>query len=243
VLEAPKELLVSRGQFDRLHLALVQTAARIGLLASYPSETACMFPVWDDVLTRQFTDLKRSGVSTQTFAETHFAMLTLLLSALDLRAVLDAQGDWLSARGPLSRLTSQWQVARTMFGFTRDELEIQQFTEGLQEALRVLELREASYVAWFAQLGTLLRSNTDAVAGTLMHRVRYVISQCAVLEGVINNSRSTRTPAIAREWFEREVNRGLFWWPPHNLASDQAVALAGEVDFTDSEAGSEDDDL
>ena len=109
------------------------------------------------------------------------------------------------------------------------------------EVVRVLELRERNFMEWFGLLGTMLRSNTDAVSGSLMNRLRYVISQCAILEGIVNNARSTRTPPIAREWFEGEVQRGLFWWPPHNLATDQAVALAGEFDFTESEEGTGDD--
>jgi hypothetical protein len=110
------------------------------------------------------------------------------------------------------------------------------------DAVRVLHLREQSYMEWFQLLGTLIRSNTDAVPGSLLSRLRYVISNCAVLEGIARNARSAATPRGVRSWFETQVERGRFWFGPENLAADQTVAVAGELEFTDSDdEGSEEE--
>ena len=102
------------------------------------------------------------------------------------------------------------------------------------ETVRLGGVRMGRVTEWLEHVSTLLRSSTDAGQGSLLTRLKYTISQTAILEGVIRNSRSRVTPAAIREWVAGQVDLGHFWWGVHNLADDQQVPVAGEFDFTDS---------
>ena len=91
------------------------------------------------------------------------------------------------------------------------------------EQLRIMHLHQGHMDAFLGHVGTFIRSNTDAVAGSLMSRVRHVVSGCAILEALIINSESHVTSHLVRNWVRNEVLNGLRWWGPNHLATDQAA--------------------
>ena len=103
-----------------------------------------------------------------------------------------------------------------------------------QSSVRLLDTRQQRVNDWLDNVSTLLRSNTNAVQGSLLSRLRTVISAAAILEGIERNARSVRTPAVIREWIAAQVNLGHFWFGVENLSDDQAEAVAGEYMYSDS---------
>jgi len=91
------------------------------------------------------------------------------------------------------------------------------------------------------RFGTLLRSNTSALAGSLTSRIRQVISGAAIMEGIERNSRETRTPVVVREWVETQMRWGRFFFGTQNLSDDQPEPIEGEYLWTDSEAMDDDE--
>ena len=103
------------------------------------------------------------------------------------------------------------------------------------ESARALRLREVSFGQWFVELGALVRSNTDVAGGSLMSRMRRVISEAAVLEGMLLNVWHPATSAATREWISTEMDHCLRWWRHDRLSTDTPEEQEGEFNFTDSE--------
>jgi len=102
-------------------------------------------------------------------------------------------------------------------------------------ALRALEARENATRDWMQRVATLIRSNCDIAGGSLMHRIQRAISESAVLEGMLANSRSAVTPQVIRDWVQNAYMNNLRWWAPHRLADDQTSELDGEFQWSESE--------
>ena len=102
-------------------------------------------------------------------------------------------------------------------------------------ALRALEAREGATRDWMQRVATLIRSNCDIAGGSLMHRIQRCISESAVLEGLLENSRSAATPPAIRQWVQTAYMNGLRWWAPHRLADDQTSEIDGEFQWSESE--------
>ena len=110
-----------------------------------------------------------------------------------------------------------------------------------QTSVRLLNVQLGRLQEWLDRLGTLIRSNATVVEGSLMTRLRHVISASAILDGVERNSRSTRTPVAIREWIAAQMQWGRFFFGIDNLSDDQAVEVAGEYMWTDSEDEADED--
>ena len=103
------------------------------------------------------------------------------------------------------------------------------------DQLKAMHLREASMDAWLQSVATIVRSNTGVAPGSLMARLRSVVSCCAILEHILQNAESSVTPVQIRDWVRAVFRRGLGWYRPDRLADDVTAADVGEFLFTDSE--------
>jgi len=112
-----------------------------------------------------------------------------------------------------------------------------------QVFVRRLNVELGQFQELLDRLGTLLRSNTSALAGSLTSRIRQVVSASAILDGLERNSREVRTPAAVREWFASQMQWGRFFFGVDNLSDDQPEAVVGEYIWTDSEVEGSDEDV
>jgi len=74
-------------------------------------------PYFDDTLSRQFARLKKAGVATITYLQTHSDLLQLVMPAAPLDAVLKASGDWSKVGDQVSQLLSCGNLGKTVFSF------------------------------------------------------------------------------------------------------------------------------
>ena len=92
---------------------------------------------------------------------------------------------------------------------------------------------------WMHHAATIIRSNTDIQGGSLMTRLRNVVSGWAVFEAVLRGL-SARQPDLL-PMIQDEQRRADFWYGPRNIALDATQPeVDGEVIFSDSDEMSDD---
>jgi hypothetical protein len=74
-------------------------------------------PYFDDTLSRQFARLKKAGVATITYLQTHSDLLLLVMPKAPLEKVLKAGGDWTKCSDSIAALLSVGNLGKTVFSF------------------------------------------------------------------------------------------------------------------------------
>jgi hypothetical protein len=74
-------------------------------------------PYFDECLTRQFNRLKKAGVKTTTYIETHLRLLTLVLPREPLEKVIQAKGDFSKVTEEVQELLSAGPLGKSLFSF------------------------------------------------------------------------------------------------------------------------------
>ena len=113
-----------------------------------------------------------------------------------------------------------------------------------QERARALRTDIQYRDDWLERAATLIRSNTDVMGGSLMVRLRNVVSGWAVFHSVLHNL-SARQPNLL-PMIQEEQRRAEFWFGPRNMAQDVTQpAVDNEMVFSDGiyESSSDADDM
>jgi len=104
----------------------------------------------DDALLRQWSSMKRAGVSLRTWIEVNKEVLCIYMESDDIEAIVNANGDVLSVSSQVQRLAGCMGIGHALFGGCLEEVETAELTKG--------------FVACVATLAKTKHTNTDIVA-------------------------------------------------------------------------------
>ena len=132
------QALVGKRSCDKVAVALAKFLSRSGLSETFSEEIQAVKPLFDPIMVRHWTDLRRSGVSITTYMDCNKDMMAMLLVETDFEAFRQCRGDYISVKGPLGRLIASSAYGKSLFGFTEAAIEAQDFSSKVDEALKEL---------------------------------------------------------------------------------------------------------
>lgn len=107
---------IGRQNMDTVHVELMKYFVRHNQTEVRKVELRCLLPSFDAALARQFTRLKRAGVTPTTWLRSHVELASVLLDRSDMDAVL-AAGSWKEVSPQVARLTTSCQLGAALFQF------------------------------------------------------------------------------------------------------------------------------
>jgi hypothetical protein len=132
------QAVVGKRSCDKVAVALAKFLSRSGLSETFSEEIQAVKPLFDPIMVRHWTDLRRSGVSLTTYMDCNKDMMAMLLVETDFEAFRQCRGDYISVKGPLGRLIASSAYGKSLFGFTEAAIEAQDFSSKVDEALKEL---------------------------------------------------------------------------------------------------------
>jgi hypothetical protein len=93
---------------------------------------------FDDALVRQWSAMKRAGVSLRTWIEVHREVLGIYMEADDLEAIVKADGDVLAVSSQVQRLASSMAIGHALFGGCLEEVESAELTKSFASCVATL---------------------------------------------------------------------------------------------------------
>jgi len=96
---------------------------------------------FEDTLGRQFTRLRKCGVDTMTYIDTHRQLLGLVLPQKALDEVMAANGDWHSCAEAVANLMSSGALGKAIFHFAGMSAISSDFKEDIEKALEILKAK------------------------------------------------------------------------------------------------------
>ena len=132
------QAVVGKRSCDKVAVALAKFLSRSGLAATFAVEIQSVKPLFDPIMVRHWTDLRRSGVSITTYMDCNKDMMAMLLVESDFEAFRQCLGDYISVKGALGRLIASSAYGKSLFGFTEAAIEAQDFSSKVDEALQEL---------------------------------------------------------------------------------------------------------
>ena len=93
---------------------------------------------FDDALVRQWSAMKRAGVSLRTWIEVHREVLGIYMEADDLEAIVKADGDVLAVSSQVQRLAASTSNGHVLFGGCLEEVEAAELSKGMAACVATL---------------------------------------------------------------------------------------------------------
>jgi hypothetical protein len=94
---------------------------------------------FEDTLGRQFTRLRKCGVDTLTYIDTHKQLLSLVLPPTALDEVTAARGDWHQCAEAVAALMSSGALGKAIFHFAGMSALSSDFKEDIEKTLNILK--------------------------------------------------------------------------------------------------------
>ena len=132
------QTVVGKKSCDKVAVALAKFISRSGLAQEFVEETKAVKPIFDPIMVRHWTDLKKSGVTITTYMDCNKDLMSMLLNEADYEAVRQCGGDYISVKGHLGRLIQSSAYGKALFGFTEAAIEAQDFSSKVDKALEEL---------------------------------------------------------------------------------------------------------
>lgn len=128
---------------DTIHIELLKYFVRHKQTEVHDNELKCLLPSFDAALARQFTRLKRAGVTLTTWLRSHLELSSALLDRIDMGAVL-AASSWKDVSPQVARLTTSCQLGAALLQFAGVMANSATFADEVKIALQVLVAGGAS---------------------------------------------------------------------------------------------------
>lgn len=130
-------------------------------------------PYFEDTLARQFSRLRKAGVTTMTYVETHKDLLKLVLPPDALEDVIKAGGDWGKCGTAVSKLLDGSLLGKTIFHAAGAFALSADFQKDLDKILAQLETKGIS-AETITEAKVQLAEATDSFKDTVY--LMYVMS-------------------------------------------------------------------
>ena len=171
------QAVVGKKSCDKVAVALAKFLSRAGLAAKFSDEIQAVKPLFDPIMVRHWTDLKRSGVGLTTYIDCNKDLLEMLFCETDIHAFRVCAGDYISIKGNLSRLIQSSAYGKALFGFSEAAIEAQDFSTKVDSALE--ELRpEISSTAKIDEFRYKMEEESAAYAAMKLPMTRTTMVQC-----------------------------------------------------------------
>ena len=92
----------------------------------------------DDSLLRQWSSMKRAGVSPRTWIEVNKAVLCIYMESDDIEAIVKANGEILAVSSQVQRLASCMGIGHALFGGCLEEVESAELTKSFVACVATL---------------------------------------------------------------------------------------------------------
>jgi hypothetical protein len=97
-------------------------------------------PYFEDVLVRQYERLRKAGVGTITYLNTHLALLELVLPEKPLKEVVAANGDWKACGAAVASLLEAGSLGKTIFVFAAQHAMAGDFAKEIAQHIEKLKM-------------------------------------------------------------------------------------------------------
>ena len=171
------QAVVGKKSCDKVAVALAKFLSRAGLAAKFSDEVQAAKPLFDPIMVRHWSDLKRSGVGLTTYMDCNKDLLDTLFCETDIQAFRLCAGDYISIKGNLGRLIQSSAYGKALFGFSEAAIEAQDFSTKVDSALEELrpEIRSTAKIDEFRNK---MEEESAAYAAMRLPMTRTIKVQC-----------------------------------------------------------------